>query len=43
VEFYVTAPSSTSYTVGGGGAGGTGGNVGGAGAAGIIIVEEMYI
>ena len=44
VEFYVSAPPITTYTVGAGGAGGTGGGyTGGAGAAGVIIIEEMYI
>jgi len=44
VEFYVTAPSITTYTVGAGGSGGTAnGYTGGAGAAGIIIIEELYV
>jgi hypothetical protein len=44
VEFYVSAPPITTYTVGAGGAGGAGGGyTGGAGAAGVIIIDEMYI
>jgi hypothetical protein len=43
VEFFVSAPTATSYTVGTGGAGGAAGTfAGGDGAAGIIIVEEYY-
>jgi hypothetical protein len=43
VEFFVLAPTATTYTVGTGGAGGSaGGTAGGNGSAGIIIVEEYY-
>jgi hypothetical protein len=42
VEFYVSLPGATSYTVGGGGSGGTGGFPGGNGGSGIIIIEEYY-
>lgn len=43
VEFWVNAPTATSYVVGAGGNGGAAGtNAGGNGAAGIIIVEEFY-
>jgi hypothetical protein len=43
VEFFVTSPSATTYTVGALGSGGAAGTVaGGNGAAGIIIVEEYY-
>jgi len=41
VEFYVTSPTATTYTVGTGGNGGAAGTLaGGNGAAGVIIVEE---
>lgn len=43
VEFFVLAPTATTYTVGTGGTGGAAGTqAGGNGAAGIIIVEEFY-
>lgn len=43
VEFYVSSPGATSYTVGAGGAGGTAGvAAGGAGGAGVILIEEFY-
>jgi hypothetical protein len=43
VEFWVSTPSATSYTVGTGGNGGSaGGFAGGNGAAGVIIIEEFY-
>jgi hypothetical protein len=43
VEFWVSNPGATTYTVGGGGNGGAAGTqAGGNGAAGSIIVEEFY-
>lgn len=43
VEFWVTGPGVTAYSIGAGGGGGAAGGVaGGNGAAGIIIVEEFY-
>ncbi len=43
VEFFVLAPTATTYTVGAAGNGGAAGTfAGGNGAAGIIIVEEYY-
>ncbi len=43
VEFWVTAPTATSYTVGATANGGSAGGVaGGNGAAGIIVIEEFY-
>jgi hypothetical protein len=43
VEFFVTSPSATTYSVGtAGSAGAAGTTAGGSGAAGIIIVEEYY-
>lgn len=43
VEFYVTNPAATTYTVGAGGNGGAAGTTaGGNGAAGIILIEENY-
>lgn len=43
LQFYVTTPIATTYTIGAGGAGGAAGTLaGGAGAAGLIIITEYH-